>query len=131
MKWSKLADVPNVAASQRVLDWKAAWESRDPARVIALYGPEATHASAKVAALRPELGRSELKGHAELEEYAQIAFNRFTWLCFDLLTLTESGDRAAVEYLRHSNLDTDQPAHVLELIEWRDAVISTVRVFHF
>ena len=50
---------------------------------------------------------------------------------FEILTVTESGDRAAVEYRRHSNLDAANPAHVLELIEWRDALISSVRVFHF
>jgi len=123
--------MPDVTASKRVLDWKAAWESRDPSRVVALYAPDSTHASAKVAQLRPELGRSELHGPAELEEYARVAFARFTWLRFDLLTVTESGDRAAVEYLRHSNLDADQPSHVLELIEWNSAgMISAVRVFH-
>ena len=36
-----------------------------------------------------------------------------------------------IEYRRHSNLDAANPAHVLELIEWRDALISSVRVFHF
>ncbi len=123
--------MPDAAASERVLAWKTAWESRDPARVVALYAPNATHASAKVSALRPELGRSELHGHAEIEEYARVAFSRFTWLRFDLLTVTESGDRAAVEYLRHSNLDADNPSHVLELIEWHGGLISAVRVFHF
>jgi hypothetical protein len=123
--------MPDIPASQRVVGWKAAWESRDPARVVSLYAAVATHASAKVAALRPELGRSELKGHAEIEDYAAAAFRRFTWLRFDLLTVTESGDRAAVEYLRHSNLDADQPSHVLELIEWRGGRIGAVRVFHF
>jgi len=123
--------MPNVTASKRVLEWKAAWESRDPAKVVALYAPDSTHASAKVAQLRPELGRSELHGLAELEDYARVAFARFTWLRFDLLTVTESGDRAAVEYLRHSNLDADKPSHVLELIEWRGGMIGAVRVFHF
>jgi ketosteroid isomerase-like protein len=123
--------MPNISASQRVVGWKTAWESRDSARVVSLYAADATHASAKVAALRPELGRSELKGHAEIEEYAAAAFRSFTWLRFDLLTVTESGDRAAVEYLRHSNLDADNPSHVLELIEWHDRLISAVRVFHF
>jgi ketosteroid isomerase-like protein len=123
--------MPNISASQRVVGWKTAWGSRDSARVVSLYAADATHASAKVAALRPELGRSELKGHADIEEYAAAAFRRFTWLRFDLLTVTESGDRAAVEYLRHSNLDADNPSHVLELIEWHDRLISAVRVFHF
>jgi hypothetical protein len=123
-----MTDIP---ASRRIVAWKTAWESRDPARVVSLYARDATHASAKVAALRPELGRSELRGHAEIEAYAATAFGRFTWLRFDLLTVTETGDRAAVEYLRHSNLDADNPSHVLELIEWREGLISGVRVFHF
>jgi ketosteroid isomerase-like protein len=128
---SKLADMPDLPASQRVAAWKNAWESRDPARVVSLYAKDATHASAKVAALRPELGRSCLRGHAEIEQYAATAFRRFTWLRFELLTVTESGDRAAVEYLRHSNLDADNPSHVLELLEWREGLLSGVRVFHF
>jgi ketosteroid isomerase-like protein len=123
--------MPDIQVSQRVVAWKKAWESRDPARVVSLYARDATHASAKVAALRPEIGRSELRGHAEIEEYAATAFGRFTWLRFDLLTVTETGDRAAVEYFRHSNLDADNPSHVLELIEWREGLISEVRVFHF
>jgi hypothetical protein len=123
--------MPGISASQRVLGWKTAWESRDPARVVSLYAADATHASGRVAALRPELGRSELRGHPEIEEYAAVAFGRFTWLRFDLVSVTESGDRAAVEYLRHSNLDAGNPSHVLELIEWRDGLIGAVRVFHF
>ena len=123
--------MPDIPASPRVIAWKNAWESRDPARVVSLYASDATHASAKVAALRPRLGRSELKGHAEIEEYAATAFRSFTWLRFDLLSVTESGDRAAVEYLRHSNLDGDHPSHVLELLQWREGLISGVRFFHF
>jgi hypothetical protein len=123
--------MPDSPASQRVVAWKKAWESRDPARVVALYARDATHASAKVVMLRPELGRSYLRGHAEIEDYAAAAFRRFTGLRFDLLTVTESGDRAAIEYLRHANLDADNPAHVLELLEWREGLISGVRVFHF
>jgi hypothetical protein len=43
----------------------------------------------------------------------------------------ESDTGAAVEYLRHSNIDADQPAHVLELMEWERERIKSVRVFHF
>ena len=123
--------MPDIPASPRIMAWKNAWESRDAAWVVSLYARVASHASAKVATLRPELGRSELRGRAEIEEYAATAFRRFTWLRFDLLSVTESGDRAAVEYLRHSNLDVDNPSHVLELLEWREGLISAVRVFHF
>ena len=117
-------------SSARVEAWKSAWESRDPARVVALYTRDATHQSALIAKIYPELGRLELNGHHEIAVYARRGLERYRELRFEILTVTESGDRAAVEYRRHSNLDA-KPVHVLELIEWRDALISSVRVFHF
>jgi ketosteroid isomerase-like protein len=121
--------MPTVSA--RVEAWKAAWESRDPARVVALYTRDATHQSAMIAKLYPEVKRLALQGHHEIGVYARRGLERYSELRFEILTVTESGDRAAVEYRRHSNLDGANPAHVLELIEWRDALISSVRVFHF
>jgi nuclear transport factor 2 (NTF2) superfamily protein len=117
-------------SSARVEAWKSAWESRDPARVVALYTRDATHQSALIAKIYPELGRLELNGHHEIAVYARRGLERYRELRFEILTVTESGDRAAVEYRLHSNLDA-KPVHVLELIEWRDALISSVRVFHF
>ena len=117
--------------SARVEAWKSAWESRDPARVVALYTRDATHQSAMIAKLYPELKRLSLQGHHEIGVYARRGLERYSDLRFEILTITESGDRAAVEYRRYSNLDGENPAHVLELIEWRDALISAVRVFHF
>jgi ketosteroid isomerase-like protein len=118
-------------SSTRVEAWKSAWESRDAARIVALYTRDATHQSARIAEIYPELGRLSLQGHHEIAVYARRGLARYTELNFEILTVTESGDRAAVEYRRHSNLDGAKPAHVLELIEWRDALISAVRVFHF
>jgi len=119
------------ASSGRVEAWQSAWESRDPARVAALYTRDATHQSALIAKIYPELGRLALNGHHEIAVYARRGLSRYSELRFEILSVTESGDRAAVEYRRHSNLDAANPAHVLELIEWRDALISAVRVFHF
>jgi len=118
-------------SNARVEAWKSAWESRDAARVVALYTRDATHQSAMIAKVYPELGRLALRGHHEIAVYARRGLERYTQLRFEILTVTESGDRAAVEYHRHSNLDGANPAHVLELIEWRDALITSVRVFHF
>jgi nuclear transport factor 2 (NTF2) superfamily protein len=115
----------------RLEAWKSAWESRDPARVVALYTRDATHQSALIAKIYPELGKLSLQGHHEIGVYARRGLERYTDLRFEILTVTEAGDRAAVEYRRHSNLDGAKPVHVLELIEWRDALISSVRVFHF
>ncbi len=119
------------APSARVEAWKSAWESRDPARVVALYTRDANHQSALIAKIYPEVGRLSLQGHHEIAVYARRGLERYTDLRFEILTVTESGDRAAVEYRRHSNLDSAHPHHVLELIEWRDSLISSVRVFHF
>ena len=90
-----------------------------PARVAALYTRDATHQSALIAKIYPELGRLSLQGHHEIAVYASRGFSRYTELRFEILTITETGDRAAVEYRRHSNIDGANPAHVLELIEWR------------
>ena len=120
-----------MATSARVEAWRSAWESRDAATVAALYAPDATHESALIAQIYPELGRLVLRGRHEIAVYARRGLARFTELRFEFLTVTESGDRAAVEYRRHSNLDAANPVHVLELIEWRDALITSVRVFHF
>ena len=117
--------------STRVLAWQAAWESRNPDKVAALYARDATHASAVVTQLYPEAKASVLKGRDQIREYAGRGFARFTTLRLEILSVVESDTGAAVEYLRHSNLDIDKPAHVLELIEWERERIKSVRVFHF
>ena len=120
-----------MATSARVETWKSAWESRDAAAVAALYAPDATHESALIAQIYPELGRLVLRGRHEIAVYARRGLARFTELRFEILTVTETGDRAAVEYRRHSDVDSAIQPHVLELIEWRGDLISAVRVFHF
>ena len=117
--------------SIRVLAWQAAWESRNPDKVAALYARDATHASAVVTQLYPEAKAAVLKGRDEIREYAQRGVARFTTLRFEILSVVESETSAAVEYLRHSNIDTARPAHVLELIDWERERIKSVRVFHF
>ena len=115
----------------RVAEWKAAWESRDLRRILALYAPDATHASALVRQFRPETASTTLRGVAEIGEYFGRALARFTWLRFDVVSVTEDAERSAVEYRRQSNVDGDAPAHVLELLEWRpDGRLGAVRVFH-
>src|SRR5713101_2221250 len=114
------------ATSARVEAWKSAWESRDPATVAALYAPDATHESALIARLYPELGRLVLRGRHEIAVYARRGLARYAELHFAIISVTESDNRAAVEYRRHSNIDSANPAHVLELIEWRGDLISAV-----
>jgi len=42
--------------SERVMRWKAAWESRDIDAIVAMYRPDATHESALVPRLYREAG---------------------------------------------------------------------------
>jgi hypothetical protein len=117
--------------SEQVRRWKAAWESLDPARVVALYARDATHASGLVPRLYPEADGAELRGIEQIRQYVERALARFTTLRFELVSITESDGRSAVEYRRHSNVEGHEPAHVLELIQWADDRIVAVRVFHF
>ena len=116
--------------SERVERWKAAWESRDADRVAALYEAAATHQSGLVLQVFPEVNGTILRGVEQIREYARRGLARFTTLRFDLLTVTETESRSAVEYHRFSNVDGITPKHVLELIEWNGPRITAVRVFH-
>jgi ketosteroid isomerase-like protein len=117
--------------SRRVDDWKAAWESRDVERIVALYAPDATHSSELVPRFLPEAGGPTCRGRTEIAEYFRRALGRFRELRFELATVTEDATRSAVEYHRHSDVDGPNPKHVLELLEWRGDRLSAVRVFHF
>src|SRR5260370_5437775 len=94
-----------MSTSARVEAWRSAWESRDAATVAALYAPDAIHESALIAEIYPELGRLVLRGRHDIAVYARRGLARFSELRFEILTVTESGDRAAVEHLRPSHVD--------------------------
>jgi hypothetical protein len=117
--------------SARVERWKRAWESRDVDRIVALYAPDATHASALVPHLLPEAEGVVCRGRTQIAAYFCRALGRYRELRFDLVTVTEDAARSAVEYRRHSDLDGANPKHVLELLEWAGDALSAVRVFHF
>ncbi len=115
--------------SPRLTRWRTAWESRDPDRVAALYRADATHRSARVAQVCPELGTTTLCGVAQIRDYAARGLARFDVLRFEILWSADDGERSVVEYDRHSNLDA-APARVIEVIEWQGEMIRAVRVFH-
>jgi hypothetical protein len=118
-----------LAITPRVEAWRAAWQSGDAARVAALYAVSATHDSAKVAVAMPGLGRSFLKGQAEIEAYALRAFGRVHPLRFDITRLLETDLTSTVEYIRHA--PNAEPTRVCEVLEWRHGKLVAVRVYHF
>jgi len=125
------AECENAGMTERIARWHAAWEARDVERILALYADDATHASPLVRQFCPEAPEPVLRGRERIGEYFRRALGRFTWLRFEIVSVTEDTERSAFEYRRHSNVDGDRPAHVLELLEWRDGLIVAVRVFHF
>ena len=117
--------------SQRVNLWKATWESRHPLKIVRMYAANASHSSGLVEKIYPEAGGPTLRGEAQIGEYFRRALARFNELEFRIASVTEQNERAAIEYRRHSNVDGNKPAHVLELVEWNtDGLIEAVRVFH-
>jgi hypothetical protein len=116
--------------NRHVERWKAAWESLDPEKVVALYAPNATHRSAVVERIYSELGRTELRGREEIREYARRAFTRFNAIRFDIVAVIEDVTHAAVEYRRFVNNEAAS-TEVLELIEWSGDLLTACRVFHF
>jgi ketosteroid isomerase-like protein len=115
----------------RVQRWRAVWEGADADAVAALYAEDATHASAGVAARMPELGATQLRGRAQIREYAQISFARVKDIRFEILGVTSERARDVVEYLRRSSIDAAGPKHVVEILEWEGGLLAAVRVFHF
>jgi len=118
-----------VTISSRVDAWRSAWQSGDASRVAALYAPDATHDSAKVTAAMPGLGRSFLRGRAEIEAYALRAFGRVHPLRFDITKLVETDQSSTVEYVRHA--PNAEPMRVCEVLEWWHGKLIAVRVYHF
>lgn len=114
----------------RVENWKAAWESLDLERIVALYASDAVHASRLVLRLYPEIGSEALAGAAQIREYVMRGLVWFVKLELEIISVTEVEARSAIEYRRRSNLDT-RPAHVIELLEWRGMLIRSAVVFQF
>jgi uncharacterized protein (TIGR02246 family) len=117
-----------VTISPRVEAWLQAWQSGDASRVAALYAPDATHDSAKVALAMPGLGRSFLRGRAEIEAYALRAFARVHPLRFVIQSVAETETVSVVEYIRHAR--EAEPMRVCEVLHWRGKLLSAVRVYH-
>ncbi|MGE4220089.1 MAG: nuclear transport factor 2 family protein [Alphaproteobacteria bacterium] len=114
----------------RIARWKAAWEGFDPAAVAALYLPDGTHASAKVAAALGD-GRTALTGQAEIADYARRAFARYTRLDFRIVRVLSGEGSTVVEYDRYAEPGPAEPMRVAELFEWAGERVAACRVYHF
>jgi hypothetical protein len=73
--------------SERVMRWKAAWESRDVDAIVAMYRPDAIHESSLVPRFYPEAGGTALRGTNQIRAYFANALGRFTELRFELVSV--------------------------------------------
>lgn len=121
----------SVIVSNRVQDWRAAWQGRNADRVAALYLADATHMSARVAELMPDLQTDTLKGRNQVRAFAAESFRRLQRIEFEILSVTEEAERSAIEYLAHTDPGPPEPRRVVEILEWSGPLIQAARVFHF
>lgn len=127
-----MADVGMDAHTAKVLveRWKQAWERLDTEAVCALYTENAEHSSPSVAHALPELGRKELRGISEIRRFADVAKAAIKELRFDILSITHSENRIAVEYLRYRKPGSDELLPVVEMLEYHGDLLSRVAVYH-
>jgi hypothetical protein len=110
--------------------WQAAWTSLDADRVAGLYAEDATHMSAVVT---ERMGRADgtLRGRDDVRAYAAAARARLKSFRADIINVIADEGRASVEYWRVLDGDEAARGRVVEILEWRDEVITACRVFHF
>ncbi|MGH7803543.1 MAG: nuclear transport factor 2 family protein [Candidatus Binatia bacterium] len=118
-----------IALPKRIERWKAAWESSDVERILALYAAKCRHESALVPRLYPEAKGAILVGPKALRAYLERGVAWFTRVRFEVVSIVEDERRSAIEYRRHSDVDGGSPAHVLELLEWSGDEIRSAVVF--
>ncbi len=117
-----------------VCRWKEAWEGLDPAPIAALYASTGTHMSEGVVARmsRPD---GLLTGPGELKAYAEASVAKLKSFRIDILDVIAeeaAGEgRASVEYWRVVNGNDAERKRVVEIIEWKQDLITACRVFHF
>lgn len=117
-----------------VARWQNAWQSLAPEPIAALYAPDATHMSEGVISRmsRPD---GTLKGRDDIRAYAEAAAAGLESFRADIIGVivqeAAHGGRAAVEYWRIVNGNDANRRRVVEIIEWRDDLITACRVFHF
>lgn len=117
-----------------VAAWQAAWQSLDPDRVAALYGPGATHMSGAVV---KRMNRPDgiLTGPAEIRAYATAVANQIGSFRADIANVIAHeeayGGAAAIEYWRVIDGNENERTRVAEILEWQGDKITACRVFHF
>lgn len=107
--------------------WLAAFNARDLDALLSLYADDAVHTSPKLRAAQPET-QGRIAGREALRRWWADSFARLPGLRYEERSLTADGERVWMEYLRV--LPGQADLLVAEVLELRDGLIRSSRVFH-
>ncbi len=107
--------------------WLAAFNAHNLEDLLSLYDDAAIHYSPKLKARQPET-EGFVKGKPAMRTWWQDALERLPTLHYELVTLTASGSRVFMEYIRQVAGEPDLP--VAEVLDIAAGKIVASRVYH-
>ncbi|HEU4496366.1 MAG TPA: nuclear transport factor 2 family protein [Flavobacterium sp.] len=107
--------------------WFDAFNSHNLEQLLSLYDEDARHYSPKLKLRKPETA-GFVEGRDALREWWKDAFVRLPSLHYRVTSLTASGDRVFMEYVR--NADGEEAMPVAEVLDVKDGKIIASRVYH-
>ena len=122
--------IMSCALSQRLADWRAAWESLDPERIVALYAADAVHESAAAGRALPWHAGARLSGRGEIEAFVASACRNLCSFRIEPRHVVEHAEVSVIEYRRVFNDDESRAVLACEVIQWRDSRVAASRVYH-
>lgn len=108
-------------------NWFAAFNNHDLEALLSLYHDEAEHYSPKLKVRQPET-KGLIKGKAALRAWWKDSFKRLPTLRYEVVRLTPDHNRVFMEYVRR--VEGEEDLYVGEVLEVRDGLIVSSRVFH-
>jgi ketosteroid isomerase-like protein len=107
--------------------WFETFNNKELEKLLSLYDDDAEHFSPKLRILQPKTN-GLVKGKQALREWWQDAFNRLPSLNYKVKSITATGERVFMEYIRTA--DGEDQMLVAEVLDIREDKIVASRVYH-
>lgn len=112
---------------QIIVNWMAAFNTKNLPNLLSLYHEQAQHYSPKLKIAKPET-EGLIKGKKELEKWWQDAFTRLPELHYQLTHMIVDEECAFMEYIR--KVPGEKDLKVGEVLEIENGLIVFSRVYH-